>query len=153
MGTFDGAEAPAASAKSSTQRVREFRQRQREKGSKPSGVILSQQTQIAIDLIKQVRRMPYKVKIIEAALIREAKRLCPCPERSQELVDKGLLSAETAMAWRQALEAEEALAGNAPHVGNANPPIELVTPQAARRHPGDVRGEVGPHNRDLRLKA
>lgn len=95
-------------AKSSTQRVRDFRNRQRDMGSKSSGVLLTQQSQIAIDVIKQVRRIPYKVKIIEASLIREAKRLCPCPERAQELVDKGLLRAETANAWQLALKAEEA---------------------------------------------
>ena len=97
----------ASNSELSTQRVREFRARQRKLGARPSGMVLSSRAQLAIDVIKSVRGQRYKVRAMEEALVNEARRLCSCDERIDQLVSSGKLTNDLALAWRETLGAVE----------------------------------------------
>lgn len=122
---------------SSTERSRTFRARQRKLGSKPSGIVLSARAQLAIEVIKTVRGQGYKVRIIENALIQEARRLCPCDERLAQLIEKGALPPDVASAWGETLSQ-----------------VEREEEQAANRSTdeGPVKKERSKGPRDLRVR-
>lgn len=102
-----GAEEPAR-AKTSTERVRAFRERQGKLGNHASGMVLSARSQLAIAVIRQLLARSSKVGAIEVALVREARRLLPDAAEIDRLIELGKLPAELGSAWRSELVAVEA---------------------------------------------
>ena len=134
---------PSPGVNSSTQRVRDFRVRQRKLGARPSGMVLSSRAQLAIDVIKSVRGQMYNVRAMEEALVNEARRLCSCSERIDQLVETGKLTGDLVSAWRETLslvDVEETAKRDAQANGcEANPAGASSTRARKRKLPLDLR--------------
>lgn len=93
----------------STERVRNWRARQRELGGHASGMVLSANGQLALMIVMSHLKRPTdkpatKKCAIEHALHQEARRLCPGERDIAQLVRDGCLTPELAQAWRDNLE-------------------------------------------------
>lgn len=125
-------------AKTSTERVRAFRERQGKLGNHASGMVLSARAQLAISIIRQVLARSSKVGAIETALVHEARRLLPDDVRIDHMIEVGKLPADMGAAWREellAVEAEEAAEAAAAAAGT-----DVKRPKKSSR---DLRVRIG----------
>lgn len=95
------------SPKSSTQRVRDFRDRKRKEGGTTIAMMLSPRGKASLEIIRSILGS-FKSDAFEVSLFHEACRLCPTALEVQRLIDEGTLSKKNGKAWLQELASASA---------------------------------------------
>lgn len=101
---FEGGESATSIRSTSTERVRAFRERQRKAGSSVSSLVLSSKAAAAIQMLQLFHGQAQKVRVIEGALLKEARRCLDEEGRLQEMVASARISEELAHSWRTILQ-------------------------------------------------